>query len=143
MDNNSWVSVSSQLPKDNENVQVTYIGCPDNVHYCDAFAYLDEGIWYWALNDDKCNVPIVAWKKNCEPYSWQTSLPTYDEGRALKFEYHILLKKGFRKVLEIEETDTVSIVIEAKNRATADRAIKAMLEDAPNVKEYDGVCIED
>lgn len=140
MDNNNWISVGMKLPEDRENVQVTYIGCPDNVYYCDAFAYLDKGIWYWTLNDDQCSVPITAWKKNCEPYRWQASLP--EEKRVLKFEYHILLKKGFCKVMETEETDTVSIVVEAKNRATADRAVRALLKDAPNVKEYSGFCIE-
>ena len=64
------------------------------------------------------------------------------EEKTLKFEYHILLEKGFRKVMETEETDTVSFVIEARNRVTADRAVKAMLEGAPNVIEYDGTCIE-
>ncbi|MDE5588584.1 MAG: hypothetical protein K2J60_05510 [Acetatifactor sp.] len=141
MDKDNWISISTELPKDRENVQVTYIGFPDNVHYCDGFAYLEEGIWYWTLNDDKCNVPIIAWKENCEPYRWQTSLPKEEE-RILKFEYHILLEKGYCKVMETEETDTVSFVIEARNRVTADRAVKAMLECAPNVIEYDGTCIE-
>lgn len=141
MDNNNWISVGSALPEDRENVQVTYIGCPDNVHYCDAFAYLDRGTWYWTVNDDKCSVPVIAWKKNCEPYRWQASLPEEKEG-VLKFAYYILLKKGFCKVMETEETDTVRIVIEAGNRATADRAVRALLKDAPNVREYSGVCIE-
>lgn len=27
MDKDNWISVSTELPKDRENVQVTYIGC--------------------------------------------------------------------------------------------------------------------
>lgn len=61
----------------------------------------------------------------------------------MKFEYVIELKEGYRKVMETEKTEDVRIVIEANNRATADRAIHAILKDAPNVKEWDGVCIED
>lgn len=58
----------------------------------------------------------------------------------LKFEYFIELKEGYKPVMQTEE-ETIKILIEAENRATADRAIKALLKDASNVKEYDGVCL--
>lgn len=61
----------------------------------------------------------------------------------MKFEYIVDLKEGYRKILETEVTDEVKIVIEAQNRATADRAVQSLLKNAPNVKEYVGICIED
>lgn len=60
----------------------------------------------------------------------------------MKFEYIADLKEGYRKVLDTEITDEVRFVIEAKNRATADRAVSALLQNAPNVKECSGICIE-
>lgn len=45
--------------------------------------------------------------------------------------------------MQTEEETEVRFVIEAPNRATADRAVKALLKEAPNVKEYSGICIED
>ena len=61
----------------------------------------------------------------------------------MKFEYVVDLKEGYRKILEIEMTDEVRFVIEAENRATADRAVQALLKNAPNIKEYIGICIGD
>lgn len=61
----------------------------------------------------------------------------------MKFEYIVDLKEGYRKILEIEITDEVRFVIEAENRATADRAVQALLKNAPNIKEYIGIGIED
>lgn len=60
----------------------------------------------------------------------------------MKFEYYIELKEGFKPVMETELETNISIVIEAKNRVTADRAINAMLKNAPNIKEYSGICVE-
>lgn len=60
----------------------------------------------------------------------------------LKFEYYVELKEGYRPVMQTEEETDVKFVIEAENRATADRAVKALLKNAENVKRYDGVCIE-
>lgn len=60
----------------------------------------------------------------------------------LKFEYYVELKEGYRPVMQTEEETDVKFVLEAKNRATADRAVKALLKNAENVKRYDGVCIE-
>lgn len=61
----------------------------------------------------------------------------------MKFEYIIELKKGYRRTMETEETDIVHLILDEKNRATADRAMKAVLENAPNIKSHTGICIED
>lgn len=45
-----------------------------------------------------------------------------------KFEYRIDLKEGYRPVMQKEEETEVRFVIEAKNRATADRMVKALLK---------------
>lgn len=60
----------------------------------------------------------------------------------LKFEYFVELKEGYKPVMQMEEETDVKFVIEAKNRATADRMVKALLKNAENVKSWDGVCIE-
>lgn len=60
----------------------------------------------------------------------------------LKFEYYVELKEGYRPVMQTEEETNIKFVIEAENRVTADRAVKALLKDTPNVERYDGVCIE-
>ena len=60
----------------------------------------------------------------------------------MKFEYIVDLKEGYKKVLETEITDEVRFVIEAKNRATADRAVSTLLKNAPNIKGCSGICIE-
>lgn len=69
MENNNWIPVSSGLfPDDMEDVQVTFIGYNDHALYCDAFAYRDEGLWFWSIDGDVVKVEITAWKHNCEPY---------------------------------------------------------------------------
>lgn len=60
----------------------------------------------------------------------------------LRFEYCVDLKEGYRPVMQEEEETEVRFVIEAKNRATADRAVKALLNGAENVKNYIGFCID-
>lgn len=60
----------------------------------------------------------------------------------LKFEYYVDLKEGYRPVMQEAEETEVRFVIEAKNRATADRAVKALLKGAENVKDYGGFCID-
>lgn len=60
----------------------------------------------------------------------------------MKFEYVIELKEGYKPVMELEYKDEVRMVIEAPNRVTADRMAKAVLQNAPNVKIYDGFCID-
>lgn len=59
----------------------------------------------------------------------------------LKFEYYAELKEGYRPVMQTEEEEEVRFIIEAKNRAAADRAVRALLKDAANVKRYEGICI--
>lgn len=62
-ENPEWIPVSSgKLPKDRENVQVTYLGCYDNKPYCDEFAYRDNGKWIWTSDGSVSKVPITAWK---------------------------------------------------------------------------------
>lgn len=66
---NNWIPINSGLlPNNMEDVQVTYLGYYDEKPYCDNFAYIKNGIWYWSANDEKVEVRITAWKKNCEPY---------------------------------------------------------------------------
>ena len=60
----------------------------------------------------------------------------------LRFEYYVKLKEGYRPVMQDEEEIAVRFVIKAKNRATADRAVKALLKGSENVDHYDGVCID-
>ena len=60
----------------------------------------------------------------------------------LKFKYYVELKEGYKPVMQTEEETDVKFVIEAKNRATADRMVKALLKNAENVKRWDGICIE-
>lgn len=60
----------------------------------------------------------------------------------MKFEYTVTLTTGFRPVMQLEEETEFKFVVEAKNRVTADRMVSAMLVGAPNVKEWDGICIE-
>lgn len=70
MNKNNWIPVSSGLmPDEREDVQVTFIGYNDNAPHCEAFAYINEGIWYWSLDDSTVKVEITAWKHNCEPYN--------------------------------------------------------------------------
>lgn len=68
MENNNWIPISSGIfPEDMEIVQVTYIGCFDKKPYCDSFAHMRDGIWYW-WDNEMAGVEITAWKKNCKPY---------------------------------------------------------------------------
>lgn len=67
---NKWIPVTTNLyPKDEINVQVTYLGYYDNIPRCDEFAYRKDGSWYWALDDSNVNVKIIAWRDNDKPYS--------------------------------------------------------------------------
>lgn len=61
----------------------------------------------------------------------------------MKFEYSVELKKGYMPapVFETVEETEARFVIEARNRVTADRMVKALLE-AANVEEYGCVSVE-
>ncbi len=64
-----WIPVSSgNFPDDMVDVQVTFIGAADRFPHCEAFAYRNEGQWYWSLDDEKVSVEITAWKQKCDPY---------------------------------------------------------------------------
>lgn len=74
MENNKWIPVSKELPKEHEDVQVTYLGYNDNKPYCNGFAYYlynneysDNG-WYWSTDDSKVVVEIIAWRINNDAY---------------------------------------------------------------------------
>ena len=62
----------------------------------------------------------------------------------MKFEYIAEVKKGYKiaSPLYDEEETEIRFTIEARNRATADRMIKALLM-TENVIECSGICIED
>lgn len=69
MKENNWIPVSSGvLPEEYVDVQVTYIGYEDHIPYCDEFAYISKGKWYWSSDCTESKVQITAWKPNCEPY---------------------------------------------------------------------------
>lgn len=61
----------------------------------------------------------------------------------MKFEYFVDLKEGYKKVLEVEPTEQIRFIVESENRVTADRAVKALLTNATNIKKCLGICIED
>lgn len=63
----------------------------------------------------------------------------------MKYEYRITLKEGYEDAMrtEIEGPEkTLVIQIEARNRVMANRAVNAMLKNAPNIKDCEGVYIE-
>lgn len=69
MKNNEWTPINSGLlPKEEEVVQISFIGYNDGKPYCDGFAYIKYGNWYWIHDDSPVEVRITAWKYNCEPY---------------------------------------------------------------------------
>lgn len=69
MNQNEWNPVSSGVyPDDMEDVQVTFIGYDDHMPHCEAFAYRNDGKWYWSIYNEECQVEITAWKSMCEPY---------------------------------------------------------------------------
>ena len=60
----------------------------------------------------------------------------------MKIEYCAEVIRGYKPTMETEEQKLVYFTIEAKNRVTADRMLKALLKGAPNVIEISGVCID-
>lgn len=66
---NGWVPISSgKLPDEEVDVQITYIGYKDEKPYCNYFAYISDGKWYWSADDYPVEVEITAWRRMCEPY---------------------------------------------------------------------------
>lgn len=69
MNNNKWIPVETGVyPDDMEDVQVTFIAHDDNKPHCEAFAYRNDGRWFWSLYDEEVKVEITAWRANCIPY---------------------------------------------------------------------------
>lgn len=60
----------------------------------------------------------------------------------MKFKYDIELKEGYKPVLEDEVETEISFVIVAKNRATADRMVKAMFQGSSNIVSFCGISID-
>ena len=78
--NNNWIPIEAGfIPEDKENVQVTFLGYNDHKPYCDAFAYIEKGIWYQTLDDSPVRVEITAWRFSCEPYRYKDLSNDYDE----------------------------------------------------------------
>ena len=60
----------------------------------------------------------------------------------LHFEVYVTLKEGFQPVPYMETETDLTFIIEARNRATADRMVKAMLSNCNNVECWDSICID-
>ena len=57
------------------------------------------------------------------------------------FRYHVELEKGYLPVMGDKEEKDLFFDIQAKNRATADRMVRAMLIGNTNVSDLSGICI--
>lgn len=57
----------------------------------------------------------------------------------LVFEYYVIVKQGFKPVMETETVNEFRFYITANCRATADRMIKTLYGD--NIKDISGVCL--
>lgn len=57
------------------------------------------------------------------------------------FRYHVELEKGYFPVMGDNEEKDLFFDIQAKNRATADRMVRAMLIGNINVSDLSGICI--
>ena len=60
----------------------------------------------------------------------------------MKFQYCIELKDGYKPTMQGEKENDLRIIVEAQNRATADRMIKAMLSGCNNIVSWSGICID-
>ena len=60
----------------------------------------------------------------------------------MKVKFFAELKHGYKKTMDIEETKELSLIIEAKNIATASRMFKALV-NMDNIEEYSYICIEE
>lgn len=111
---NNWIPVSSGLfPEDGEDVQVTYLGYYDEQPYCDNFAYITNGIWYWSADDEKVERKITAWKKNCEPYK-ETNMETIKVRYAIEKEIEVpknLNEEMIKKIIQKKCTEKNGIDI--------------------------------
>lgn len=72
-----WIPVSSgQYPKDEDNVQVTFLSASDRTPSCEGVAYRYKGEWFWSDCDKKVYVEIAAWKPIGEPYKGEAASVT-------------------------------------------------------------------
>ena len=60
----------------------------------------------------------------------------------MKFKYYIELKDGYKPTMQDEKRNDLQIIVEAQNRVTADRMIKAMLSGCNNIVSCTGICID-
>lgn len=58
------------------------------------------------------------------------------------FKYLIELEEGYYPVMEDEPQYDVLISVEAENRVTANRMVKAMLKGATNILDCDGLILD-
>lgn len=60
----------------------------------------------------------------------------------MKIQYDIELKDGYKPTMQEGKENDLQIIVEAKNRVTADRMIKAMLSGCNNIVSWSGICID-
>lgn len=60
----------------------------------------------------------------------------------MKFQYCIELKDGYKSTMQDGKENDLHIIVEAQNRVTADRMIKAMLLGCNNIVSCTGICID-
>lgn len=64
------------------------------------------------------------------------------EKNLLTFRYWVEVKKGYYPTMGTEPETDICFYVKAKNRVTADRMVRAMLEGNTNIIDVDGICIE-
>lgn len=73
-ENKLWkLTIGSRLSryisqKMRKTCKLLLLGIIDHEPHCEAFAYRNDGNWYWSLDDAPVKVEITAWKYSCEPY---------------------------------------------------------------------------
>ena len=60
----------------------------------------------------------------------------------MKFQYNVELKDGYKPTMQDGKENDLQIIVEAQNRVTADRMIKAMLLGCNNIVSWSGICID-
>lgn len=71
---NGWIP-AVQVPPEKEHVQITFAGfLPPHKPSGHAFAYYDDGDWYWADDGSKVRVNVLAWKMNNDVYDAEATL---------------------------------------------------------------------
>lgn len=61
----------------------------------------------------------------------------------LKFDYKIELKEGYYPLQSLELEKEIHIQLLAENTAMAQKMMAKLLEGAPNVAAYSGMCIDE